>query len=34
MNKRKRIFEIIQIGNKEDFISKFFDWFIMSAYLN
>jgi len=26
---KKRIFDIIQIGNKDDFISRFFDWFIV-----
>ena len=26
---KRRIFDIIQIGNKNDFISRFFDWFIV-----
>lgn len=26
---KKRIFDIIQIGNKDDLISRFFDWFIV-----
>ena len=30
-NKKKRIFDIIQIGNKEDFISRAFDLFIVAA---
>ncbi|MDO4529688.1 MAG: ion transporter, partial [Lachnospiraceae bacterium] len=30
-NKRKRIFEIIQIGNRGDAISRFFDYFIVAV---
>ena len=26
---KKRIFDIIQIGNRDDLISRFFDWFIV-----
>lgn len=31
--KRKRIFEIIQIGNRGDFISRFFDYFIVTVII-
>ena len=30
---KRRIFDIIQIGNKDDFISRSFDWFIVTIII-
>ena len=30
---KKRIFDIIQIGNKNDLISRLFDWFIVTIII-